>query len=114
MLEVLRNWARQGGILVGDSAGAMLMTTNIEIARIGQTPVPADLPDLTALGLVDFEFNPHLGSYGLPLEGLRGYSQQKGITVYGAPDGCGLALLDGRIERHGPVVCFKSGREEST
>ncbi|MCE0521358.1 MAG: peptidase E [Methylacidiphilales bacterium] len=112
MLEVLRSWALRGGILVGDSAGAMLMTANIEIARFGLTPVPANLPDLTALGLVDFEFNPHLGSYGVPLEGLRGYSQQKDITVYGAPDGCGIAVVDGKIECHGPVVCFKHGREE--
>ena len=112
VLEALRSWALRGGILVGDSAGAMLMTANIEIARFGQTPVPADLSDLAALGLVDFEINPHLGSYGVPSEGLRGYSQQKDITVYGVPDGCGLAVVDGIIERHGPVVCFKNGRDE--
>jgi dipeptidase E len=109
MLEVLRSWALQGGMIIGDSAGAMLLATNIEIACFGHAPVPTGLPDLTSLGLIDFEFNPHLGSYGVPLENLRNYSKERAVTIYGVPDGCGLAVLDGKVERYGPVVCFKNG-----
>jgi dipeptidase E len=111
MLEVLQNWAREGGILVGDSAGAMLMARNIEIARFGHIPVPADLSDLSSLDLVDFEFHPHFGSYGASAKELRDYSKQHAVTLYAAPDGCGLAVLDGKIEPHGSVVCFKDGQE---
>jgi len=106
MLPVLRQWALDGGILVGDSAGAMLMTPDLEIARFGQIPVPPDLTDLHALSLTNFEFNPHFGAYGGSADQLAEYAKNKGVTVYGAPDGCGLALLRGDLIPHGAVVRF--------
>ena len=106
MLPILRQWALDGGVLVGDSAGAMLMTPSLEIARIGDAPFPPDLTDLRALSLTDFEFNPHFGTYGGSAEQLTKYAKDKGVIVYGAPDGCGLALMRGNLVHHGAVVRF--------
>lgn len=111
MLETIKRWALRCGIVVGDSGGAMLMTHTIEIAAtFGDIQVPDDFSDFRSFGLVNFEFHPHLGTYGASRDELRTYSKQR--IVYGAPDGCGLAVVDGKIESHGPVVNFKDGREE--
>ncbi|MEO6875203.1 MAG: Type 1 glutamine amidotransferase-like domain-containing protein [Opitutaceae bacterium] len=109
IFEVVRDRAVQGGVTVGDSAGAMLMGPNIEIAKFGHIPVPDHLFDLSALGLVDFEFHAHLGTYGASVDALRAYSHSRSTTVYGAPDGSGVAIEGPRIVLHGPVVVFQNG-----
>lgn len=107
--ETIKERAKRGGIIVGDSAGAMLMSPDIEIAKFDGRPVPADLGSLAALNLVGFEFHAHFGTYGASEQALCTYSRERGTTVYAAPDGAGLAILDGRIHRHGGVSCFENG-----
>jgi dipeptidase E len=109
MLEVIRERARTGGIIVGDSAGAMLMAADIEITKFDGRPVPAELENLSALRLVDFEFHAHYGRFGASEQALRAYTLRKRSTVYAVPDGSGLAVLDGQIHKHGPITCFENG-----
>jgi len=111
MLDALLVWAMQGGILVGDSAGAMLMTPSLGIAHFDGKPVPEDMADSSALGLVDFEVNPHFGKYGGSADDLRAYSKQHHRTVYGLVDGGALAVLNGQIETQGQIICFRDGEE---
>ena len=112
ILDALHGYASRGGILVGDCGGAMLMARDIEICLFGKIPPPPGLKDLSALGLVDFEFHPHLGTYGADLETLREYSRRKSCVVYAAPDGAGLSVLGKEIKPHGKVTRIINGTAE--
>ncbi len=107
--EVIKERAKRGGIIVGDSAGAMLMTPDIQIAKFDGRPVPTDLGNLASLNMVGFEFHAHFGTYGASEKALCTYSRERGSTVYAVPDGAGLAVLDGRLLWHGDISCFESG-----
>jgi dipeptidase E len=106
MVAVLREWAQAGGILVGDSAGAMLMTPSLDLARFGHAPVPDDLTNLRALSLVEFQFQPHFGVWGASSNQLNAYANEKQVVVYGAPDGCGLAVMGDKLVQHGDLMRF--------
>ena len=56
MFEKLRDWANGGGILIGTSAGAILMTPTIAVDTIFSDGCPLDVADGAALDLVSFEF----------------------------------------------------------
>ena len=58
----LKNWVAKGGVLTGLSAGAILMTKNIETAAIPEfdrDDNDENLKNLNAMSLVNFEFFPH-------------------------------------------------------
>ena len=109
LLEALHKRALEGGVIVGDSGGAMLMAQDIEMCRFGHIPVPEGMGSLSALALVDFDFHPHFGRYGATLEQLRDYSKTKKRIVYAAQDGGGLAVVGSDIHRHGNVVRIVDG-----
>ena len=52
-------YVNDGGILIGVSAGAMILTPNIESAFVCGDENTVDLDDFTGLGLVSFMFDPH-------------------------------------------------------
>jgi hypothetical protein len=79
----------------------MLITSSLEICRFDNIAVPSDLTDLSAFGLTDFEFRPHFGNYGGTPEQITKYA---GVTVYGAPDGCGLAVIGEELIQHGNIL----------
>ncbi|TIR26962.1 MAG: hypothetical protein E5X35_34540 [Mesorhizobium sp.] len=58
MLERLRNWANDGGLLIGTSAGSILMTPSIAEDALFGNERPENLKDGAALDLVPFEFFP--------------------------------------------------------
>lgn len=60
MLGPLRDWALAGGILIGVSAGAILMAPTIATEALFISLRHEDLTDGDAVGLVPFEFFPHL------------------------------------------------------
>jgi dipeptidase E len=111
VLEALRERARGGGVTVGDSGGAMLMSRDIEMCRFGHIPVPHDLTSLSSLGLVDFDFHPHFGRYGASLEQLKAHSKNKGRVVYAVQDGGGLAAVGTEILPYGSFVHIIDGKE---
>jgi dipeptidase E len=111
VLEALRERARGGGVTVGDSGGAMLMSRDIEMCRFGHIPVPDDLTDLSSFGLVDFDFHPHFGRYGASLDQLKAHSKNTGRVVYAVPDGGGLAAVGTEVLPHGSFVHIIDGRE---
>lgn len=55
----LVEYASNGGILIGVSAGAMILTSSIESAFICGDENAVGLDDFTGLGLVPFMFAPH-------------------------------------------------------
>ncbi|QYK02913.1 Type 1 glutamine amidotransferase-like domain-containing protein [Shewanella psychrotolerans] len=58
-LNQLRAFARKGGIIVGVSAGAMLLTPNIMSAFLCGDENSAMLDDFSALALLPYQFVPH-------------------------------------------------------
>jgi dipeptidase E len=62
LLPQLRSFAQKGGVLTGLSAGAIMMTENIEMAaypEFDRDENIVNIKNLTALNLVDFLFFPH-------------------------------------------------------
>lgn len=106
MLELLRMYARDGGVLIGESAGAILMTASIETTFIGESgdPHPEDDREYAALGLVDFAFVPHYSGH---LETTcRELASKLRRTVYACRDGDGVVVKEGERRLIGKVLEF--------
>jgi dipeptidase E len=102
LLESLRAYA-QNGVLVGVSAGAVLMTPDVATAALCGDARYANARDDTALGLVDFALLPHFdGAAALREHWLR-YSSAFPAPVYAVPDGAGVVVTGNLIECVGPV-----------
>ncbi len=109
LLAPLREYVSRGGVLIGVSAGAILLTPDINSAFLcGDTP-PAEqagVDDYAALGLVDFAFAPHFNAQ-TDLAPLKAFSRERGIVVYGCPDDAGIAVNGEQVEFFGNVVIIK-------
>lgn len=60
LLIPLQTYLRDGGAVIGVSAGAMIMTPSIESARLCGDTNEVNLEDLSAMSLVPFQFVPHV------------------------------------------------------
>lgn len=108
MLGLLRDWALSGGILVGTSAGAILMTPTIAVDALFSGGRPEDMPDADALALVPFEFFPHFDPAGHTAE-LARYSARTINPIIACRDGEGVVVSDGRVECFGNPVLISGG-----
>ncbi|MEK3827755.1 Type 1 glutamine amidotransferase-like domain-containing protein [Paenibacillus sp. FSL K6-1558] len=102
-IEQLRSYVSDGGILIGVSAGSILMTPTIQIAGYGED---ADenhigLTDLQALALVDFEFAPHWDRSEEMMQSFREYAQNHQSKVYACPDGGAVVVENESLELYG-------------
>lgn len=88
---------RGGKPYIGESAGSVILSPNIEYAKIIDDPAAApDLTDYTGLGAVDFHTLPHYGNFPFKEAGerimreyqdkiaLRPITNSEFIEVYGA------------------------------
>ena len=109
MLARLRQYATRGGVLIGVSAGAILMTPEIGTAALcGDTPPEVDV-DLTALGLVDFAFVPHFEGTPSELVALQAYSRSREGVVYACRDGDGIVVEGDQVRSIGNVTMMAKG-----
>jgi dipeptidase E len=111
LLTPLREYVAKGGILIGTSAGAILMTPEISSASLcGDTPLAGEeMTDLSALGLVDFAFLPHLNQVEGAATLLQEYSREYPRVIYGCPDGDGIIVNGEQIEYLGHIQSAISG-----
>jgi dipeptidase E len=112
LLPELRRFARNGGVIAGLSAGAHILTPNIELA--GAPGLDPDrnavrLKDLKALGLVNFEFLPHFEPNAKQIAALERYSRKTTRAVYACSDGGGLIIENKKITVLGQVHAFYRG-----
>lgn len=105
----LRDYCASGGVLIGVSAGAILMTPDVEPGQLCGDRLVSGLADWQGMGLVDFHFLPHLERFPQPQALLQDYSQRKNCTVYGCPDGSGLVVCGERVITVGEVLCYERG-----
>jgi dipeptidase E len=118
MLAVLRDWTLNDGILIGTSAGAILMTPDIALDALFSGGSPEAMRDGAALNLLPFEFFPHLNWDASYLPALLRYSEISPRAIIVCRDGEGVFVEEDHIEaygaplviRRGAVDTFESGR----
>jgi len=91
-LSVLQEYAANGGILIGVSAGALLMTPHIEASLVYGDPFIEGI-DTRGLNLVDWEFFPHFNSL-ITEEKIIAYSRQSGKRIFSCEDGDGIVVSE--------------------
>lgn len=107
MLPVLRDYVARGGVLIGVSAGAILMTPDVSSSALcGDEPV-AELGNLSALGLVDFQFLPHFQPGEAGTVEIAAHQRQSLAPLYACPDGGGIVVDGTSIEFFGAVQKFE-------
>ncbi|HEV7323095.1 MAG TPA: Type 1 glutamine amidotransferase-like domain-containing protein [Ensifer sp.] len=111
MLGPLRDWALSGGVLIGVSAGAILMGPTIatDAPFIGQNP--EDITDGDALDLLPFEFFPHLNDDEAYLPALLRYSTKTTRPIVACSDSDGVGVTGDRIECLGNPVWIWGGAQ---
>ncbi len=58
LITRLRKYVKNGGYIIGLSAGAIMMSKDISAAQFGDEDI-VGLSNLSSLDLVDFDFMPH-------------------------------------------------------
>jgi dipeptidase E len=109
LFSELQKYVAQGGVLVGVSAGAILMTRNIRSAAIcGDAPYPAPndptLGETAGLGLVDFAILPHFEGSAAQRAALARLGEELGSVAYGVADGSGIVVDGSCVELIGDVT----------
>jgi dipeptidase E len=104
----LRKYVKNGGHIIGLSAGAIMMSNDIAAAQFGDVDI-VGLSDLSSLGLIDFDFMPHWNKDNRYLDELKQYSKTTGNTVYTCNDGDGIILMDNKMHFYGDIKIIKEG-----
>ena len=108
-LPILMEFVWKGGILIGVSAGSIVMSKTIDITTLHDENT-IGLKDYTALGLVDFEFFPHLDhNMKQYLEKLKKYSIKSNTVIYACKDGDGIIVNNHEIKFFGNILKIQNG-----
>lgn len=116
MLKELRQWALDGGVLTGLSAGAIVMTKTIHTAGFpdfDRDDNDEEIKNLNAMGLVDFEVFPHYKNSKRYDRELLDYSLKKDEPIYALPDGSGIVMTNEELSFVGRSFCFLAGKKYS-
>lgn len=110
----LKKFINRGGILTGLSAGAIIMTPEIQTA--GFPPFDCDenednITDLRALNLVNFEFFPHYRNSKRYDQYLLEYSLKSKRKIYASPDGSGVIVDHNTTTFCGRNYIFYQGKK---
>lgn len=104
LMERLQHYALHQGVLIGISAGAIIMTPEIASARLcGDTPYPP-LTTYQGLGLVDFAFVPHMQDTPEEYTRMQAYANHQQRVLYGCHDGDGIVVIGETVTLVGNVV----------
>lgn len=106
LLAPLRRYARGKGVLIGVSAGAILMTSCVETAALCGDVAELPLSEHESLGLVQFGFWPHYTPGAGPGE-AGGVAPR---VLYACPDGAGVVIDGPSVQTYGAVAVFDRGR----
>jgi dipeptidase E len=104
--EQLKKYSNSGGLLVGVSAGAMILTRSLMLACDSFAP-PKVNKTKKALNLLDFEFYPHFKDDQKTSKALQSYASHEKVFVYACDDVAGVLVRHEQITLLGPVTTFK-------
>ena len=103
---VLKKYLEDGGILLGISAGAIVLTPSINISHVFYK---SRTDQHQAVGLVDFHFLPHWNQREEQVDAVKKFSIDNQATVYACQDGDGMIIKGGKIEVVGGVIKIMNG-----
>jgi dipeptidase E len=109
LVATLGDWTRHGGLLIGTSAGAMLMTPTVALDAVFTGEDPKTVRDAGALNLVPFEFFPHFERDTDHLQQLLAYSTTTARRIAACRDGDGIVVTDAGVESVGDIVWIENG-----
>jgi len=104
---VLRKYWENGGILLGISAGAIVLTPSINISHVFYK---SRTDKHQAVGLVDFHFLPHWNLRVGRLKDVQIFSKENQATIYACNDGDGMVIKDGKVELVGELLKIVNGK----
>lgn len=116
LLKELRLFVEKGGVLTGLSAGAIMMTENIDLAgypEFDRDENYVGLKNHSSLGLVNFAFFPHFKNSPRYDVAFKKYSKLKKKVIYACPDGSGIVLNDDELRFVGKVFAYSDGHKFS-
>ncbi len=99
---ILKKHLENGGLLIGASAGSIMMTPSIDLAGIGGDKNTPNLKETAGFNFVDFEFHPHFKNNEVP-DYLSKYTKGKDHDLYTCKDGDGIFYSNGEIRLFGQV-----------
>jgi dipeptidase E len=108
----LKDFAQSGGLLAGQSAGAIVMTPSIHLAgypEFDRDENEVNLKTQTALKLVDFEFFPHYCNRPRYSRAMRQDTRTRDVLVYAGSDEGGIVVTTDRVIFVGSVWGFWRG-----
>jgi dipeptidase E len=105
----LREYASRGRVIIGTSAGAMLMTPTIALDAIFSESDPRLIGPSEGLSLVQFEFFPHLYADPCYLPRLLAYSRTHERSILACPDGSGVVVNNGSLQMIGNGLRINRG-----
>ncbi|MGE3608744.1 MAG: Type 1 glutamine amidotransferase-like domain-containing protein [Bacteriovoracaceae bacterium] len=114
LLKEIRKFALEGGVLTGLSAGAIMMTENIEMAgypEFDRDENTVNITNLNSLNLVDFNFFPHFRNsprYDLV---FKKFTRENSKTIYACPDGSGIVVNGEELRFIGKCYAFSAGHK---
>jgi dipeptidase E len=83
-------------VYVGISAGSIVATPNIRVSAIEPAdPNTGGISDLTGLGIVDFEIEPHCDEKRFAM--LEKWMADKKGTLYALDDDSAVSIIDGKV-----------------
>lgn len=108
-LPFLRDYVEKGGVLIGVSAGSIIMSKTIDITTLHDENTTG-LRDYFSLGLVNFDFFPHLNwNKEKYLKDLVEYSKTSKSAIYACNDGDGIIVDDDNMQFFGEVLKIQNG-----
>lgn len=97
---ILEQYLAKGGVLIGASAGSIMCTPSIELAKFGDEN-EVGMTDFSGFGFVDFEFHPHFTDEPAEHERFATYRRDHERDVYVCKDGAGLHVTNGEVVSFG-------------
>ena len=114
LMSEFKKFVKRGGILTGLSAGAILMTPQIDTAsfpEFDKDDNDCNIRNFKSLNLVDFEFFPHYkNSKRYDMELIK-HSKTTASPVYACYDGSGIIVNSGELQFVGKVYVFINGKK---
>ncbi len=114
ILKNLKSFVQRGGILAGLSAGAIIMSQNIDMAGIPEfdrDDNDENLKNLTGLGLNKFDFFPHYKNSKRYDNALKNHTKKTGRKIYASPDGAGIIVDGESMTFIGKTFLFFDGKK---
>ena len=109
LLPILRDYVEKSGVLIGVSAGSIIMSPTINITTLHDENT-IGLKDYFSLNLADFDFFPHLNwNKEQYLRDIVEYSKTSKSVIYACNDGDGIIINDNDMQFFGEVLKIENG-----